>query len=461
MGEYLNSLNKVIDKIYKKQINEAKSELQKLLNVINADMIASNNPQEKQRAKMAITKLLPALNDLKLGKVSDNVINIFSLDRSRLNESNVSFDDFFKSIEKEKPSQNKKKEDDFIIDCDDLIFNNISEVNEEPKEKTLVNNKSTSKLKKSLMQNKKPLSPLLLDDYIGQEQAKKAIKIAIKAAKKEGRVLEHLLICSSYGLGKTTLANIIANEMDLPFFNVNATNLKDTKSLSLYFSKIEESCIIFIDEIHSLKKDVQTVLLSILTDYQVNMIDTDGEEQCYQLPPFTLIGATTQAGELLKPFINRFSILELVDYTDNEKEVIVRSKFSKLGYEITDDAVTTIAKRSRGVPRTIENFAKGIRDLAINNDVNTVDLSIANEYFDMNNIDELGLLKNDLKLLEVLASTDSPIGIVTLESKLGIQREDLEFRYEPYLIKLGLIEKTDRGRVITKSGREYLTKSEN
>lgn len=455
MGEYLTSLNKVKDKIYKKQINDAKSELQRLLNVINTDMIASNNLQEKQRAKMAITKLLPALNDLKLGKVSENVINILSLDRTKLNESNVSFDDFFKSIEQEKTTQNKKKEDDFIIDCDDLIFDNHVETIEEK------SSKITNKPKKNLMQNKKPLSPLLLDDYIGQEQAKKAIRIAIKAAKKEERVLEHLLICSSYGLGKTTLANIIANEMDLPFFNVNATNLKDTKSLSLYFSKIDESCIIFIDEIHSLKKDVQTVLLSILTDYQVNMIDNDGEEQSHQLPPFTLIGATTQAGELLKPFINRFSILELVDYTDDEKEVIVRSKFEKLGYEITDDAVTTIAKRSRGVPRTIENFAKGIRDLAINNDVNTVDISLVTEYFDMNNIDELGLLKNDLKLLEVLSSADSPIGIVTLESKLGIQREDLEFRYEPYLIKLGLIEKTDRGRIITKSGREYLNKIQN
>lgn len=454
MGEYMKMLNTVKEYIYSKQVNNAKLELQKLLNVINTDMKESKNPQEQAKAKGAIIKLLPVLNDLRMGDVSQTVKSVLRLDEARLNpkqaELTPSLDELFPELNL--PSDGKKKEEDIDVTIDDIILGG-DEAKEEPKEAPKAPKEAP---KKKIAQNKKPLTPLFLDDYIGQEQAKKSIKVAIKAAKKEDRVLEHLLICSSYGLGKTTLANIIANEMELPFFSVNATNLKDTKSLSLYFSKIEESCIIFIDEIHSLKNDVQTVLLSILTDYQVSFIEGDGTERSYQLPPFTLIGATTQAGELLKPFLNRFAILELVDYTDEEKEVIVKSKFMKLGYEIAPEAIITIAMRSRGIPRTIENFAKGIRDLAINYDVKEIGMNIVNEYFDLNNIDGLGLAKNDIKILNILADAKSPLALITLESKTGIQREDLEYRYEPYLIKLGFIDKTDRGRVITEKGLEYI-----
>ena len=272
----------------------------------------------------------------------------------------------------------------------------------------------------------------------------------------ENRALGHLLICSPYGLGKTTLANIIANEMDMPFFTVNATNLKDTKALTLFFTKIKESCIVFIDEIHSLKNDVQTVLLSILSDYAVSFIDDAGEEQSFELPPFTLIGATTQAGELLKPFLNRFTILELVDYTEEEKEIIVRSKFAKLGYEITPEAVADVARRSRGVPRTIETFAKGIRDIALTEDTKLVTKALSEKYFVMYDIDALGLNKNDLQILHILAEAKKPLALITLESKTGIQREDLAYRYEPYLLKLGFIDKTERGRILTQKGREYI-----
>ena len=466
MGEYMRMLNTVKEHIYSKQIESAKNELQKLLNIINSDMKATSNPTEKATAKGGILTLLPVLDDLKMGQVTDTVKRVLALDEARLNPQakveTPEFDDFFKGFEM--PKEEKNGEASIDVQAEDIIIGGLDTPAEEAKpaqnEAPKAEEKPAPAPKKKIAQNRKPLTPLYLDDYIGQEQAKKSIKVAIRAAKKEERVLEHLLICSSYGLGKTTLANIIANEMEMPFFSVNATNLKDTKSLSLYFSKIQESCIIFIDEIHSLKNDVQTVLLSILTDFQVSFIDTEGNESTYPLPPFTLIGATTQAGELLKPFLNRFSILELVDYTEEEKEVIVKSKFSKLGYEITDDAIKSVAKRSRGIPRTIENYAKGIRDLAINYEVKNVDLGLVKEYFDLNNIDELGLAKNDLKILNILADAKSPLALITLESKTGIQREDLEYRYEPYLIKLGLIDKTDRGRVITEKGFKYIRPDE-
>jgi Holliday junction DNA helicase RuvB len=298
--------------------------------------------------------------------------------------------------------------------------------------------------------------PLTLDDYIGQEKAKRSLRISIAAAKKTGTPLAHLLICSPYGLGKTTLANIIANEVGMPFFNVNATNLKDVRSLSLYFSKIQDSCIIFIDEIHTLKKEVQTVLLSIMTDFTVNFIDENGEEQHYDLPQFTLIGATTQAGELLKPFLNRFAVLELEDYTDDEKHILVESKFKKLGYEATEEAIDAISRRCRGVPRTIETYAKGIIDVALTRDETVITEETTDIYFEIHEIDDNGLTKNDIKILKILDEAAKPLALVTIESKSGIQKEDIEYRYEPYMIKLGLMDKTDRGRIITRKGIKYL-----
>ena len=438
MGEYLQQYYIIIDYLYDNKIEFAAKSLQLLLNKINQEMIETNNKKEKELAKNAIIKLLPVLDDLKKGLISDKVIEILKLDHSKLpnqkKEGDIKLDEI---IHEEEAQVDNSVENDQIQD--DIINDEL--IDEEQYMNPL---------------DRKPLSPKTLDDYIGQEKAKKSIKISINAAKKENRVLDHLLICSPYGLGKTTLANIIANEMNLPFFSVNAVNLKDTKSLSLYFSKVKKSCIIFIDEIHSLKNDVQTVLLSILTDFHVSFIDDKGVENNFNLPPFTLIGATTQAGELLKPFLNRFAILELVDYTTEEKEIIVKSKFNKLGYEVTGEVLSAVAVRSRGIPRTIETFVKGIRDIAINYETNNIDMNIVNEYFLMVEIDDLGLGKNDLAILNALKEANHPLALITLESKTGIQKEDLAYRYEPYLLKLGFIEKTERGRIITEKGLKYI-----
>ena len=473
MGEYLSILSAVQRNVYANRLNEAKTDLKRLLNSLNIDYTTSKNAAEKEKVRAAITKLLPALDDLKRGAVTKTVIRALGLDEGRLYGAKAPTAPVEPAVTVptvapaaparefplELPEEEQEAEEQ-ATEAPERDETSVApaakaEPAETPAQKA--EDKGAEKPKKPAKHGaRRGLAPLLLDDYIGQEKAKKSLKISISAAKKENRALGHLLICSPYGLGKTTLANIIANEMDMPFFTVNATNLKDTKALTLFFTKIKESCIVFIDEIHSLKNDVQTVLLSILSDYAVSFIDDAGEEQSFELPPFTLIGATTQAGELLKPFLNRFTILELVDYTEEEKEIIVRSKFAKLGYEITPEAVADVARRSRGVPRTIETFAKGIRDIALTEDTKLVTKALSEKYFVMYDIDALGLNKNDLQILHILAEAKKPLALITLESKTGIQREDLAYRYEPYLLKLGFIDKTERGRILTQKGREYI-----
>ena len=448
MGEYLTLLYKVKTAIYDKDIATAVAEMKKLLNNLNIDYTSVKNPVEREKARGVIVKLLPVLNDLKKNNISQTVIDGLKLDRARL-------------IQNEQPSGGNKLDFmDFMSTPtpppQPSVQQNPTYVQPQTEQAPAPQPAPTKPTKPQLHGARRTLAPLMLDDYIGQEKVKTGLRISIKAAKKENRPLSHMLICSPYGLGKTTLANIIANEMGMPFFSVNATNVKDVKSLTMYFSKITESCMIFIDEIHSLKNDVQTILLSILTDYVVSYINEAGEEIRHELPPFTLIGATTQAGELLKPFLNRFTLLELVEYTDEEKRIIVKSKFEKMKYEITDEAIDDVSRRSRGVPRTIETFAKGIKDIALNEDADIITEEITKKYFDMYDIDEYGLGTYDLSILKALAQSKKPLALITIESKTGIQKEDISYRYEPYLIKLGFMEKTERGRVITEKGMRYL-----
>lgn len=436
MGEYLTLFTQAKTYIYGGRTDAARDVLKKLLNSLNFDLQAAKTAAEREKIKKAIIRLLPALDELKQGRASDACVYAFSLDRSRMPAYGTGGAPYIPP----KPAN-------------PAPYTPSAPTEPAPAAPA---QKPPAAAKGRTGRTVNVMCPLTLDDYIGQEKAKKSLRISIGASKKTGRALAHLLICSPYGLGKTTLANIIANEMDIPFFNVNATNLKDVKALSLYFSKIEQSCIVFIDEIHTLKKDVQTVLLSIMTDFAVSFINDAGEEERYELPQFTLIGATTQAGELLKPFLNRFAVIELEDYTKEEKLVLVKSKIEKMGYTAEEDAVFEIARRCRGIPRTIETYVKGIIDVMLMREETIVTKETACLYFEIHEIDGLGLTKNDIKILQILDEAEKPLALITLESKSGIQREDVEFRYEPYLLKLGLIDKMERGRVITKKGRKYL-----
>ena len=443
MGEYMALLTQVRSFVNSGNANAARDVLRKLLNELNAAFVSTRDSVEKEKLRRSITRLLPVLDDLKMGRLSAASAAVIGVDANALNANRPAAPALQipprPDLGDEKPRAAAPLQTPRIPDV--------------PKEAPAPAPKA---FKPAMGRATNAMIPLTFDDYIGQEKAKRGLKISIGAAKKTGRPLAHTLICSPYGLGKTTLANIIANQMGVPFFNVNATNLKDVKSLSMYFAKIDQSCIIFIDEIHSLKKDVQTVLLSIMTDFSVSYLDEAGESVHVDLPVFTLIGATTQAGELLKPFLNRFAVIELEDYTEDEKKILVRAKLDKLGYQATEEAIAAIALRCRGVPRTIETFVRGVIDIALMMDEKVITEAMTAEYFDMHEIDALGLNKNDRKILSILDEEARPLALVTMESKTGIQREDLEFRYEPYLIKLGFLEKTERGRVITQKGREYL-----
>ena len=449
MGEYLTLLTQVKNNIYCGRLDVARETFKRLLNSLNIDYNTAKIPAEKAKVRNALQKLMPSFEEMKKGMVTDVSIKILSLDRSRLPARFGGYEQPVPPPPPYVPPQSSTSVPD-TSKPDGGVGQNGTIAPFKPAPSALPSKGNR------IVKNNNVLMPLTLDDYIGQNKAKRSLRISIGAAKKTGVPLAHLLICSSYGLGKTTLTNIIANEMGMPYFTVNATALKDVKSLSLYFSKIDRPCIVFIDEIHTLKKEVQTVLLSIMTDFTVNLIDDLGNEQHFDLPRFTLIGATTQAGELLKPFLNRFAVLELEDYTEEEKNTLVRSKFKKLGYEADDDAVYEISRRCRGVPRTIETYVKGVIDVAIALDQKVVTKEITDEYFEIHEIDGMGLTKNDRRILTILDESTKPIALITMESKTSIQREDLEFRYEPYLLKLGFIDKTMQGRIITDKGRKYL-----
>lgn len=433
MGEYLKLFKIIQEDVYNDNFQSAILKLKTFLNVINEDYKKCKSSTEKEKLASTIKYFLPALDSLKRNELSEEAIAILKLDKKRLfSKNDIDVVEDFK--------------EDIIEEIPVAIEEKIEE-----KEERVVNN--------SLAKEKNEFMPLSFDNYIGQEKAKQTLKIAISAAKKENRALNHLLICSSYGIGKTTLANIVANEMGLPFIEINASSLKDSKALLKFFEGITSSCIIFIDEIHNLSNDNQTILLSILTQYRFSTIDKNGNSKTVELPSFTLIGASTQIGELLKPFINRFTILELQDYTEDEQMQIVKSKFDSIEFSYTDEAAVDIAKRSRGIPRNMETFIKGIKDLCLSLDTTCVNEDITRSYFEMYDIDEKGLYARDRKILEILSMQEKPIGLTTLESKVGIQKEDIAYRYEPYLLKIGFIEKTEKGRVITDLGREYLESS--
>lgn len=464
MGEYLTLLNQTKNYIYNGRASAAGDTLKRLLNCLNTDYTVAKIPAEKNKIRNAITKLLPALEELKRGRVSSVSIAALSLDRARLPAEYGGYAP--KAPTPSAPPYVPPRPAPYAPPQPAPAYPQAGPSYAQPPQRPApaypgpvpptAGSMPQPAGKQPKFKSGNTLMPLTFDDYIGQERAKRSLRISIGAAKKTGNPLAHLLICSPYGLGKTTLVNIIANEMGMPFLKMNASNLKDVKSMLLYFSKLTESCIVFIDEIHTLKKDVQTALLSIITEFSLTLIDEAGSEQTYEIPRFTLIGATTQAGELLKPFLNRFSVIELEDYTEEDKKILIESKFKKLGYAVTEEAIEEISRRCRGIPRTIETYVKGVIDVALADDETMITKDTTDTYFGIHEIDGLGLTKNDIKLLRILDEAHKPLALITMESKSGIQNEDIEYRYEPYLIKIGMIDKTERGRVITKKGRKYL-----
>ena len=305
------------------------------------------------------------------------------------------------------------------------------------------------------------LRPKSLDDYLGQEKAKELLKIFIEAAKARNEQLDHVLLYGPPGLGKTTLASIIASEMGVNLRITSGPAIERAGDLAAILTNLNENDVLFIDEIHRINRTVEEVLYSAMEDYCLDIIIGKGPSARsirLDLPKFTLIGATTKAGMLTNPLRDRFGVICKLDYYTVEElaQIVIRSS-SILGAEIQIGGATEIARRSRGTPRIANRLLKRVRDYAqVRADGNITD-EVANDALELLGVDKLGLDYVDEKLLITIIEKfrGGPVGLDTLAASIGEDRNTIEDVYEPYLLQLGYIQRTPRGRIVTKLGYEH------
>ena len=306
------------------------------------------------------------------------------------------------------------------------------------------------------------LRPKSLDDYIGQEKVKENLKVYIDAAKMRNDSLDHVLLYGPPGLGKTTLSNIIANEMGVNIRVTSGPAIEKTGDLVALLTSLEKGDVLFIDEIHRLSRTVEEILYPAMEDFAVDIIIGKGPSARsirLELPKFTLIGATTRAGQLTTPLRDRFGVvLKLELYSPEELSTIVSRSASILGIEITEQGAYEIASRSRGTPRIANRLLKRVRDFAQVKGKDTIDNEIAQYALDKLEIDELGLDSTDKRMLETIIKfyDGGPVGLETLAATIGEEAITLEDVYEPYLMQIGYLSRTPRGRCVTRLAYEHL-----
>ena len=310
--------------------------------------------------------------------------------------------------------------------------------------------------------NELSLRPETLREYIGQNDIKENLKIFIEAAKLRSETLDHTILYGPPGLGKTTLANIIANELEVNIKTVSGPSIEKPGELAAILTQLEVGDVLFIDEIHRLPKIVEEILYSAMEDFYIDIVvgkDSSTKSITINLEPFTLIGATTRVGDLSNPLRDRFGIdCRLEYYTLEQLSQIAIRTADVLEVEFQKDAATDLALRSRGTPRICNRLLKRIRDFAQVENSNIIDLSITKKSLDRLKIDALGLDHIDHKILLGIIErfNGGPVGLDALCSSIGEEKITIEEVYEPYLLQLNLISRTPRGRIATEKAYNHL-----
>ena len=308
----------------------------------------------------------------------------------------------------------------------------------------------------------KTIRPDSIDEYIGQTEVKENLKIYIDAAKMRDESLDHVLLYGPPGLGKTTLANIIAAEMGTNIKTASGPSIEKSGDLAAILSTLEEGDILFIDEIHRIPRYIEEILYPAMEDFKLDIIvgsDSSSRNIRIDLPPFTLVGATTRAGDLSSPLRDRFGIVARLEYyTEDELTEIVKRTGRVLNTTIDDDAAHELAKRSRGTPRIANRLFKRVRDFAQVLGDGNINLKIAKIALDKLKVDKLGLDSTDYNLLKSIIEkfNGGPVGIEAIASSIGEEQSTIEDVYEPYLLQIGLLKRTTRGRVVTEKAYEHL-----
>ena len=306
------------------------------------------------------------------------------------------------------------------------------------------------------------LRPKVLDEYIGQNKVKSNLKIYIEAAKQRGEPLDHVLLYGPPGLGKTTLAYIIANELGTNIKTASGPSIEKTGDLAAILSTLEEGDVLFIDEIHRIPRYIEEVLYPAMEDFYLDIVvGSEGSSRNIKinLPHFTLVGATTRAGDLSSPLRDRFGIISKLNfYTEDELYQIIKRTSRVLDTPITDDAARELAKRSRGTPRIANRLFKRVRDFALVYGDGIINKEILDNSLDRLKVDKTGLDDTDYNLLLSIVErfNGGPVGLEALASSIGEEASTIEDVYEPYLLQQGYLKRTARGRVVTDKTYEYL-----
>ena len=300
------------------------------------------------------------------------------------------------------------------------------------------------------------MRPTGFEEFLGQEDAKHNLKVYVRGAKIRGEALDHVLLAGPPGLGKTTLAHILANEMGSRIVVVNAPSIRKKGELAALLTSLKKGDILFLDEIHSLNNKIEEVLYPAMEDYRLEVM-AGNRALTIRLEPFTLIGATTRAGMLQRPLRDRFGVIvEMQPYGVEELAEIIRTSGLKLGVDVCDGGASELARRSRGTPRIANRLLRRLRDFAAFEGTRMVTDETVREGCARLGVDKLGLDRGSQRYLRILVDKGGAVALTTMVSLLGESKDTVENVIEPFLMRSGLIEKTPKGRTATGAGHEHL-----